>query len=98
MSNAYRTQFNEAKVLEVLNKVNPKLWFTFRSKHKMNKIWMLQMIRSYELGVKQDLQEGEQAILTGDSDWQDFLKGAPRCSLNHGYQGYVNTTVINKWK
>jgi hypothetical protein len=97
MTNAYRTNFNEIKVLEVLNKVNPKLWATFKSKHKLNKIWILQMVRNHELSLKQDLEEAEKAIQQGDSEWEDFLKGAPRCNLDYGYQGYVTRTVVKKW-
>jgi hypothetical protein len=97
MSNAYRTKFNEVKVLEVLNRVNPKLWAKFGKKHKLDKVWMLKMVRNYELSLKEDLEEAEISIQQGYSDWEDYLKGAPRCSLDHGYQGYVNRTIVNKW-
>lgn len=55
------------------------------------------MVRNHELSLKEDLEEGEKAIQQGNSEWQEFLKGAPKCNLNCGYQGYVTRTVVNKW-
>ncbi|MBW4596968.1 MAG: hypothetical protein KME46_29755 [Brasilonema angustatum HA4187-MV1] len=99
MSNAYRIEFNPVKVIEALNRKHPKLWATLSAKGKrqVTNIKMLQVLRSYELNVRTDLQDAEKSIQSGEQCWEEFLKNGERCSLKGGYQGEITRVYVRYW-